>query len=334
MKHAVLLALFLPGLGAQSQTGMEHFEVAYSAIDQMLTGERAYDPEHAVFLVENAFLDGRLDSAGFADAIRMRAAIARAWAKANPLRDYHAADSVIFAMNRAAYHVLADTIFLAPGLPLLLPIRYDTVDFFGDAHWESTLVSKLLETGVGTCHSMPLLYMLICRRLGTDAHLAYAPHHLYVKQYSEQLGWYNTELTSWQFPTDAWIMATGYVHPDAVRSGMYLDTLGNQGTLALCLMDLALGHQRQYQPSDASFAGRCARRALEAHPNSPVAQLTQIELFTQTFEGGVEANQAQARSNLVAALRECHANGYRQVPREVYLEWMKALSTSGRFASY
>ncbi len=34
----------------------------------------------------------------------------------------------------------------------------------------------------------------------------------------------NTELTSRSFPTDAWIMATGYISPDAVRSGIYLDT--------------------------------------------------------------------------------------------------------------
>jgi len=33
--------------------------------------------------------------------------------------------------------------------------------------------------------------------------LSLAPNHIYIKNYSEKIGWYNTELTSATFPTDA-----------------------------------------------------------------------------------------------------------------------------------
>ena len=61
--------------------------------------------------------------------------------------------------------------------------------------------------------------------LGEKCWLALAPNHMYIKAKTQHIGWYNIELTTGDFPTDAWLMASGYIHLDAVRNGIYTDTL-------------------------------------------------------------------------------------------------------------
>ena len=309
------------------------YTAAFTEIEAMLDGTNARSLQRAVFLVENAYLGGQLSYDDFDAVIDDYATLARAWAKQIPLAQYGKKDSLDFALKYAAYHVLTDTTFLFPGLPASLPFAYDTLDYFGSMHWENTFVTKLLVSGVGNCHSLPLLYKLICDRLGTEAFLAVAPDHMYVKQRSKKHGWYNVELTSATFPDDAWIMATGYISLDAIRSGTYMVTLGTTGSLALCLTDLAQGYERRYPEHNESFMLQCCEVALRHNPASVVALLLQISALARLSAAtSDERLKAQLRESLEIASDQLARLDYREVPMEVYLQWIAELSSSrGRF---
>lgn len=63
-----------------------------------------------------------------------------------------------------------------------------------------------------------------------------AKPHVYQKQKCEG---FNTELTSGDFPIDAWLTTTGYISSQAIQNGLYCDTLSNQQSIAVCVLDLA-----------------------------------------------------------------------------------------------
>ena len=302
------------------------YNEALSELRAMLTGKTAMDLDRAVFVVENAYLDGSLDSSAFESRIAAMVALAKGWDRADPDRGYRKEDSVIFRANRAVFAVMMDTTFIAPGVPACLPMHYDPVDPFGSTDHTKGFVSKLMLTWTGNCHSLPLFYKMVCERMGGKAWLARAPMHLYLKQYSEQHGWYNTELTSGVFPMDAWLMATGYVSADAIRSGIYMDTLSLAATIALCVTDLAQGYQWLVPKGNEDFMLRCCELALQYDPRSVPALLLKNDALSKlvlSSKGALrDAYYAELNSNATRLVEL----DYRAVPVEVYRKWMEELS--------
>ena len=137
MIRALLLCCSLAVAGplcAQTQVDSA-YEQAYDRITDMLEGRATPSFKQAVFEVENAYFLGALDPVAFNVQIHRLASIAEAWAQSNKLDNYHAKDSVTFLRNGAVFHLMTDTIFIAPGIPINLPYRYDTVDFFAWHDW-------------------------------------------------------------------------------------------------------------------------------------------------------------------------------------------------------
>ena len=96
---------------------------------------------------------------------------------------------------------------------------------------------------------------MIMDELKQDAYLSLAPNHIYIKVQNKRAGWYNIELTCGDFPTDAWLMSSGYIHIDALRNGIYMDTLSSKQAVALCLVDLAHGYRAKFGLQNGSFMG-------------------------------------------------------------------------------
>lgn len=308
--------------GTSAQVSVDScYERAYAEISGMLEGSTPSSCKRAVYLVENAYFNDELDRAAFEQAIQGLASIAQAWAIANPQLGYRGNDPVEFARSAAVFHLMTDTVFVAPGIPLSLPLKYDTVDFFALHDWTKMFVTKLLITSSGNCHSMPLLYKMLCDELGTKAYLALAPNHMYIKQHSAEVGWYNTELTSASFPSDAWLMASGYVSTDAIRSGIYMDTLSAAGMLALCLVDLAQGYHMKYPNGDRDFELRCCDLALKHYPQCVSALLLKVEALDNT----AAASDAEVSPEISKILKQLVQIGYREIPLGVYLQWLGEL---------
>ncbi len=199
-------------------------------------------------------------------------------------------------------------------------------------------VTKLLETHLGNCHSLPFLYKILVEENGEKAHLALAPNHIYIKHQIKKNGWYNTELTSGMFPIDAWLMASGYVKLEAIQNGVYMKALNDKESLAICLTDLALGYKKRFGVRNREFILACCNLALQYFPNYINALLLKLEMQKEAFYEMMKQqntenpnelfNNPKAKAlfdDMTNITSTVHRLGYRKMPEEMYLQWLLSL---------
>jgi len=306
----------------------------------MLDGKRTINFKEAVFSVENAYLSGHLDTIFINQEIRFLVQLTQKVVESRDLM-YAEKDKSSVSLQAGIFSVLNDSIPMQNQFGenfVRFPYFYDFDDVFGHQHWENMFVSKLLRTGKGNCHSLPYLYKILAQELGVDAHLALAPNHVYIKLQNQKNGWYNTELTSGIFPIDAWLMASGFVHLDAIVNGVYLKALTEKESIALCLVDLAQGYQKSMF-YDKNLVLQMTDKALEYFPNLVGAMLVQTETKGKIIESKLaehytdftDVHKYPETSQMLAEIQDqlgkIHALGYRQMPEEMYLDWLVSLKT-------
>lgn len=338
-KITLTVIVFLSCLSAKAQSVHEQaYQDALEEINAMLEGRSDYRFADAVFAVENAWYADSLSFAQWHSQIQELVGVAHELSQYSQLL-YEGADSLMVRDHAAIFTLMAgmDTMLLANGsLFYPKPYTYDFDDFTGSRDWTKMFVSKLLKEGSGNCHSLPYLYKIVAEAMGRKAWLAQAPGHLYIKLYAQDMGWYNVELTSGTFPVDAWIMASGYVSLEAIQTGVYMDTLSNKESLALCLIDLGQGYQRQFGKNDTAFSGQCIDLALRHFPDCINALLFKAEMLAEDLKNeqlkaGVDhlselffipeiAQRYEEMNQLYAKLYQL---GYRQMPDAMYLSWLK-----------
>jgi hypothetical protein len=358
MKHYVILfflfVLIFPNI-AQSQTTLENYQQCFQSLKGMLEGKEKISFKKAVYQVENTYLDNQLDFENFNATIQLMASVCKRYKEVNPLQDYTAIDKEKINMMGAIFQLMKDTIHIDLDGQLFhhLPYQYDFQDVFGDEVWSNIFVIKLLSSQTGNCHSLPYLYKILAEELGygAEAHLAIAPNHVYIKIKSEKLGWYNTELTSGYFPIDGWLMASGYIHTDAIRNKLYMEALSEKESIALCLLDLAEGYTRKEQNPDRAFILTCCETVLKYYPTSVQAMLLKAETLKAQFESMSDADKFLSQEGKVATGQEkqsienksmtekaqkryeemeklyfhIYKLGYRTMPKEMYLDWLVSL---------
>lgn len=311
--------------------GQDIYYEVYKEHCAMLEGKQPLDFKRAVFISENAFYDNQLDYDDFCQTIKVSAAICESIKKSFDLT-YTVKDKEKTMVYASVFRFMTDTI------PILLSddfvffrqtYSYNFEDFAGEKDWSNMFVTKLLETNKGNCHSLPILYKLIVEEMGERAWLSFAPNHLYIKLRNEKSGWYNTELTSGYFPTDAWMIATGYTHLDAIRNGVYMDTLSQKQSVAMCLIDLAEGFQKKFGDINSGFVLSCCETALKYYPNYVNALLLQAETLMKAYRKQSDKNTPENK-DMFARLNKMYSNihklGYRKMPDAMYLEWLMSLS--------
>jgi hypothetical protein len=315
------------------------FEEAYNELEGMLKGTEKLSFKRAVFITENAYLDGRLNYEAFnfriaeyADLCTKISQQHQLLYKESDLKKVEKYASVFRFMTDTVYYVVDDSAYFKT-----TPFQYDFDDFWGDKNWTKMFVTKLLDTNLGNCHSLPFLYKILCEELGANAYLAMAPNHTYIKLYSKKTGWFNTELTSAYFPIDAWIMASGYIHLSAIQSGIYMDTLSQKQSISVTVIDLAKGYERKF-PNDIDFIEKCADLALEYYPIYTNALLLKAEIVKKRFEAIMKKeslsypsqalNIPEARTlfnEMEKRYYHIHTIGYRMMPKEMYISWLGEL---------
>ncbi|MBB4037672.1 hypothetical protein GGR21_003593 [Dysgonomonas hofstadii] len=316
------------------------YEQSYNYINSMLKDSVPLSFRDAVFISEYAYYDGMLDTQLINEQYETICRLINGLSQSE-LITYTEKDKDIITKHAAIFKVLTDTI-LIPVDSLLIyehkPLTYDFEDPLGQADWTKMFVSKLLKTRKGNCHSLPYLYKILADQFNIPCQLAFAPNHIYIKLFSEKSGWYNTELTSGTFPIDAWIIASGYVTIDAIRNGLYMDTLRNKQAVANCLVDLAQGYQHKYGKDNPEFVIKCCNKVLEYHPTNVNAILTKAEAQKHYIHSLMKAKNLKSPEalfsdenikNMYAEMEslyiELHKSGYRRMPEEMYSEWLNLL---------
>ncbi|ELV7526175.1 hypothetical protein SL053_002272 [Flavobacterium psychrophilum] len=328
-KTIFLILILFSKFCATAQNQEKLFEQSYALLNSMLVDENNYSFKKAVFSVENAFLNDKLDTLFCNSQIRLLNNLSKSLIKERFLA-YVERDKEKVNKWASVFEVMHDTIPINYNDKLYKyePFGYDFQDVFGHKTRENLFVSKLLETRKGNCHSLPYLYKILCEELGVDANLALAPNHVYIKHRNIKEGWYNTELTSGIFPIDAWIMASGFVHIDAISNGVYMKALNNRESIAVVMIDLADNYNVKFPNNDGTFILKCCETAIAAYPNFASALILQAETHKKQMKK--EQNQDKAKQMLLDLEKEyahIHEIGYRNMPEDMYLNWLVSLKT-------
>lgn len=313
----------------------------FDELKAMLEGRDQLNFKKAVFEVEDAFFENNLDYNKFSNCISILSETAKDWAKINKLKDYNYPDSLNTILNAAIFYTLTDTVFDKNKNVVNMPYRYDFNDCFAKDQWTNMFVTKLMITHKGNCHSLPFLYKMVADELDVKVWLSFTPNHIYLKNRCKKTGWYNTELTNAMFPTEAWVMTSGYVSTNSIVSGIYMDTLGAKQSIAVCVNDLAKGYVRKFKNPDLQFVLDCCELGLKHYPNYAELLLLKAETLKSVYENDIEkhglnAPQSELHSEKIkTTLNEMEKTyallaklDYRELPEEMYLEWMKSLKNN------
>ena len=338
MRKLLLFFLIFKSVVLSAQHNQYLYDEAFTTLSEMLEEKRPLNFKKAVFTVENAYFDGLLDTAFLNKKINFLKNLSIQVIQNRNL-EYKEKDKLIVEKYASLFAVMKDSLLMINQNNekyIHLPFNYDFEDVFGHKDWSKMFVSNLLATNKGNCHSIPYLYKIIAEEIGVTANLSLAPNHIYIKHRSEKNGWYNTELTSGIFPIDAWIMASGYVHLDAIRTGVYMKALTEKESIALCLVDLAQGYQKS-EIYDLEFVIKCANKALEYYPNYVNAMILKTEAKGKQIENILFSYNTDFRSvrkypkthaifkEIEKELAIIHKLGYRQMPEEMYIDWLVSL---------
>lgn len=217
--------------------------------------------------------------------------------------------------------------------------KYDFEDYMGSKDWSKMFVSKLLKTGSGQCHSMPLLYLMLAEEMNTEAYLAYAPNHTYIKFMDEEEEWQNIELTNGIFTANSLILESGYIKSEALQNDIYMKSLSKKELLAQIYADLANGYIHKYGMDE--FVGKTLDKALEYSPKNIYAnQLKSMyqqvrlahvagQLGVKDLENPEELKKIRFYPRAVALLLETKAQfdtidnlGFVMMPEGAYQQWL------------
>lgn len=331
----ILFSIVVPPILLYGQDVTErraNFDTAFLVIKKLVEEDQPKTFKKAVFITEYAFMGRQIDYKKFDDYIYHLTFLCQKFADVNPLTGYNYPDSLNLQTNYAVFKLMKDTIrTLTRGRLDVInyPYTYNFDDFFGHQDWTNMFVSKLLVTHKGNCHSLPYLYKILCDEQGATCWLAMAPNHLYIKNRCKKSGWYNTELTSGDFPIDAWVSSSGYIPIEAIRSGIYMDTLSNKQAIALCAIDLAKGYERLIKDYDDGFIIKCCDLTLLYHPQNAQALLLKAEVLKRIYTKCLQLNN-KPDDELFGQMKAVYGKlvdlGYREMPEEMYVNWLNSVS--------
>ena len=326
IRHFLLLLGYLFGLQQTKAAPMGEspndslYYVAFDDIKAMLESKAMPSFKDAVFLTENAYYQGNLSYIGFNQAITFLAQVGLEVAYDVPL-EYTYDDSLNIRQNYGLTTILTDSFnYRYQGVNgIWTPTQYNFDDPLGQSDWSNTMVTNLLLTGKGTCHSLPFLYKILADETATEAYLALAPSHYYVKVPTKDytILSYNVELTNGTHPSDAHIFTTSYVTTEAVQSGMYMRGLTNQESIALTLLDLAQSYRQLFPEASLDFPLACVNLALDYFPISPNGRLMKIAFLVEEYHQDYDSQVLTEINLLCQSLLE---DGYDEMPKEMFAQ--------------
>lgn len=316
---------------AQSDSLSYRYHSGYDTLSKLLKDSTPYSFKKAVFITENIYLQNQMLYTNFDNHIQQLVTVIKAWLSVNRIQNYRYSDSTNIQKNFSIYKLLKDTVKLIDGAKtyFLLPYTYDFSDITGQKDWSNMFVAKLLSTKMGNCHSMPYLYKILADEIQATCWLALAPNHMYIENRCKKFGWYNTELTSGEFPIDAWIMESGYIPLQAIQHGIYMDTLSNQQSIALCVLDLAKGYEHQTKNYYDGFIIKCCDLSLQYFPLNVQAMLLKAETLKRVYQRQKINKNKEAKETYIQ-MEQLYIKlfdlGYREMPEKMYLQWLTSVT--------
>ncbi|THF52836.1 hypothetical protein E6C50_01090 [Flavobacterium supellecticarium] len=319
-----------------SHTGTEYY---FQAFDKLLLSDSLYSLKENTFLIENAFFNNQLDKSAFDQTINNCRTFLISIMKE---RGYDLNSNTV--KNLVLFQFFSETLQLKKSKEKHLPFQYDFDDYMGIKDHSKMFITKLLKTGTGQCHSMPLLYLILANEIGAEAYLSLSPNHSYIRFPDDNGKWYNIELTNGMFSTTSYILQSGYIKSEALQNKIYMQNLSRKELMAQQLVDLAQGYIRKFGYDE--FIAEIITKALQLHPNSINANMIKANLDTARFQyvmkqlniNPLDTKQLQQIGyfpkavellNMVNEQYNTVDNlGYEPMPAEAYQKWLQAMKNT------
>lgn len=266
-KNIVYLLFLLLLSSAVFSQGVDiaRYNKAYSEMENMLRGNTPLSIKRAVFLAENAYLDGKLDyEKDFCEPLRKGADYMKRMITVNHWENYKTAKQI----------ALCNFFFTPCSGNGQSPFLYDFSNELPVEDWQHQLVSRTIKTHKGRCRSLPWTYKLYAEELGADVHIAHAPRHTFIMYKNEDYlfpeEWINVETTAQQYQPTWVIKEHFFIADSAIAAGTYMTPLTDIQTVACQLADLAFGYYKKYKRYD-EFTLQCVDESLKFYPKNPNA---------------------------------------------------------------
>lgn len=301
------------------------------------TSTDSFSITKAVYLTESAYYDGEGPPPfqRFEAAIRQRAEIVRQILKREGLNEK---DNT--AVNYAIQKLFTQSnLYTDPRTGknhLIERIRYDFNDYMGEKDWGNMFVAKLLKTGSGQCHNLPLFFLCLTEQLHSKAYLSISPNHSFIQYFDKKGNRYNFETTNGTLVSLPWLMQSTFVTAQAVKNGTYLDTLSTKKLHAYCLSDLLLGYLAKIGYDEVSK--QMTDTILTLDSTNIAALMTRANDDSFIFYDKLKASGFPPQSDLQqypildAAFQKMQLSqqkvdqtGFQEMPANVYQGWLKSM---------
>lgn len=309
---AIILTLSLTDIFSQSKPS---YESSFKEIQEMLKGESRLDFKRAVFLTENAFYSNTLDYKAFCRQID----------DIENLLDQFMVDRGVSNHVIGKQFAIFNYMIEPSKYNGNIKMTYDFEDLMGNKDYSKMFVTKLLNTRTGNCHSLPYLFKILAEEIGAEAYLALGPNHLYIKHKDDKGQWVNVELTNGSFPRDGWVISSLSITTDAIKNEIYMEALSLKESVALTMIDLALGYKFQFGHDD--FTVKCIDTVIKYFPKGVNSYMIKSEILSERLTAMKQANKAKEVTLTEKELRRLYdkidAMGFRDMPKEQYEQWVK-----------
>lgn len=309
------------------QQEKEDFNQSALDLERLLKSKTMAVTYKAVFTVEKAFLGNQLSTKQLDSEIEHLASFLKRYAlsKGWSWEDYNTRQKTLMLL-------FLDTMMI--GTEIQLPLKYDHNDPYGLVNYSNLFVSKLLQTKTGQCHSLPLLYKILADRINVTAYLCLMPQHSYIRLTDDQGQWYNFETTCGKIVPTAWLVASGFVSSEAIRTKTYMDTLGYSAIVTNAFADLLEGYVRKFGYDE--FVLKWSTIALRYNPKDirclqwqsnyltiHTQKLIQKANFPRRNELPKYPEIWQSYQQVMKIYERIDALGHTEVPNSVYQKWLQ-----------
>lgn len=296
----------------------------------------SYSLAEVNFTVENAFYDNKQDITKFKAGIQKTAK-----QLLQKMKEMKQDTESNVSKNLMLFEYFSKDMTL--GGKVHKAFEYDFKDYMGEKDYSKMFVSKLLKTGSGQCHSMPLYYLMLAEEMNTEAYLSLAPNHSYIRFVDDEGTMRNIELTNGMFPTDNSFLESGYIKSEALQNKIYMENLSKKELLGMAYFDLARGYVHKFGYDE--FVNKVIDKALELYPNGIApnmekANIDRARLLSVLQRLGINPNdkrdleRAGYFPKAVEQFKELNEQfntidnlGYAEMPASAYESWLAGLKT-------
>ena len=318
----------------ENEAAKSYFASAKAQLEDMLSGKEKPEYEKAIFIIENAWYENRIDKNEFVKAIEANVKIIRdiigvtnnsSFVKRQAnylLTQKQIEDEYKKALtNWAIYTIMTKTICNTESdgkTYIHYKYNYSHTDPMATDDWTNTQVIHLNNTKSGNCFALASMFKILSNRLNSEANLCTAPSHIYIRHADEKGTKYNVELGTRNFPGTGTISTITYSTDEAIQNNISQRELTPQQEIALCLVYLAKGYVHKFAVCDDPFILECAETALKYDNRNLNALLLKTEYLenkltaTKKSISILQSNMDfQVYQNLIADLYHL---GYREMP--------------------